>query len=241
MPKLSSQTTTIRKCQLPIELGFKSELFENRLRLNAAVFRNDVDDNQFFEFFAGPFGILRTVTTIDEMYVQGFEADFQWLATQGLTVYGGIGLLDSEIEENKSRPLSEGNDVPQAPDTTGNLGVEWVLPLGGIDLVSRLDWQYVGETWFHTLQGEQTPTIWNFLLEAPGAFAQDFSKSSRDAYDTLNLRVGLEAENWTVTAWGRNITDEEYLQEVIPTPEFGGSFNHQSGLRSYGVDFSYMF
>ncbi|QFU74381.1 TonB-dependent receptor [Halioglobus maricola] len=223
------------------EIGFKSELFENRLRLNAAIFRNEVEDNQFFEFFAGPFGLLRSVTTIDEMYVQGFEADFQWLATEGLTFYGGIGLLDSEIEENKNRPLSEGNDVPQAPDTTGNLGAEWVMPLGSIDLVTRLDWQYVGETWFHTLQGEPTPTIWNFLFAAPGAFSQDFSKSSRDAYDTLNLRVGLEAENWTVTAWGRNITDEEYLQEVIPAPEFGGSFNHQSGLRSYGVDFTYMF
>ena len=223
------------------EIGLKSDLFDNRLRLNAAEFRNDVEDNQFFEFFAGPFGILRTVTTIDEMNVQGIEADFQWLATEGLTLYGGIGLLDSEIEKNKNRPLSEGNDVPQAPETTGNLGAEWVFPLGDIDLVTRLDWQYVGETWFHTLQGEQTPTIWNFLFNAPGAFAQDFSKSSRDAYDTLNLRVGLEAENWTVTAWGRNITDEEYLQEVIPTPEFGGSFNHQSGLRSYGVDFSYRF
>jgi iron complex outermembrane receptor protein len=224
------------------EIGLKSELLDGRLRLNAAVFRNDVEDNQFFEFFAGPFGLLRTVTTIDEMYVQGFEADFQWLATEGLTFYGGIGMLDSEIEENKNRPLSEGNDVPQAPDTTGNLGAQWVLPISGnMNLVSRLDWQYVGETWFHTLQGEQTPTIWNFLLEAPGVFQQDFSKASRDAYDTLNLRIGLEAENWTVTAWGRNITDEEYLEEVIPAPEFGGSFNHQSGLRSYGLDFSYSF
>ena len=44
-----------------------------------------------------------------------------------------------------------------------------------------------------------------------------------------------------MTAWGRNITDEEYLQEVIPAPEFGGSFNHQSALRSYGVDFTYSF
>jgi iron complex outermembrane receptor protein len=221
------------------EIGLKSELFDNRLRLNAAVFRNDVEDNQFFEFFAGPFGLLRAVTTIDEMYVQGFEADFQFLVTDGLTFYGGIGLLDSEIEENKNRPLSEGNDVPQAPDTTGNLGVEWVLPLGDLNLVSRLDWQYVGETWFHTLQGEQTPTIWNAFF-GPG-FNQDFSKASRDAYDTLDLRVGLEGEHWTVTAWGRNLTDEDYLQEVIPAPEFGGSFNHQSALRSYGVDFTYSF
>lgn len=222
------------------EFGLKSTLLNDRLRLNAAIFRNDVEDNQFFEFFAGPFGLLRAVTTIDELYVQGFEADFTFLFTEGLSFYGGIGLLDSEIEKNKSRPLSEGNDVPQAPDTTGNLGVQWVMSLGGqLNLVSRLDWQYVGETWFHTLQGEQTPTIWNAFF-GPG-FNQDFSKASRDAYDTVDLRIGLEAENWTVTAWGRNLTDEDYLQEVIPAPEFGGSFNHQSAQRSYGLDFSYNF
>ncbi|TDG11383.1 TonB-dependent receptor [Seongchinamella unica] len=222
------------------EIGMKSEFMDRRLRLNAAVFRTDVEDNQFFEFFAGPFGLLRSVTTIDEMYIQGFEADFTFAATEGLTLYGGIGLMDSEIEKNDNRPLSEGNDVPQAPDTTGNLGLEWVFPVkGDINLVSRLDWQYVGEMWFHTLQGEETPTIWNVFF-GPG-FNQNFSKASRDAYDTLDLRIGLEAEHWAVTAWGRNITDEDYLQEVIPAPEFGGSFNHPSALRSYGVDFSYRF
>ena len=224
------------------EVGMKSEWLNGRLRLNAALFRTDVEDNQFFEFFAGPFGLLRAVTTIDDMYIQGFEADFTFAATEGITFYGGLGLMDSEIEENKNRPLSEGNDVPQTPDTTGNLGVQWVLPMGGnLELVSRLDWVYVGEMWFHTLQGESTPTVWNFLFEAPGFFNQDFSRSSRDAYDTLDLRVGLEAEHWSVTAWGRNITDEDYLQEVIPAPEFGGSFNHPSALRSYGVDFVYRF
>ncbi|MFV8819320.1 TonB-dependent receptor [Haliea sp. E17] len=222
------------------ELGMKSEFFGRRLRLNASVFRTDVEDNQFFEFFAGPFGLLRSVTTIDKMYVQGAEADFTFVAAEGLTLYGGIGLLDSEIEKNRNRPLSEGNDVPQAPDTTANLGAEWVLPLtGDLNLVSRLDWQYVGETWFHTLQGEQTPTIWNAFF-GPG-FNQDFSKASRDPYDTIDMRVGLEAEHWTLTAWGRNLTDEDYLQEVIPAPEFGGSFDHPSALRSYGVDFSYRF
>ena len=223
------------------ELGMKSQFFNDRLRLNAAVFHTEVEDNQFFEFFAGPFGLLRSVTTIDELEITGFEVDFSWLATDGLTLYGGIGLMDSEIKENKNRPLSEGNDVPQTPDTTGNLGVQWVFPMGSMSLVSRLDWSYVGSMWFHTLQGEQTPTIWNALFEAPGAFVQDFSNSERDSYDTLDLRIGLEAEHWAVTAWGRNLTDEEYLQEVIPAPEFGGSFNHPSAKRAYGLDFVYRF
>ncbi len=222
------------------ELGLKTEFFDSRLRVNAALFRNEVEDNQFFEFFAGPFGLLRSVTTIDELVINGFEADFNFLATENLTLYGGFGLLDSEIKKNRNRPLTEGNDVPQAPDRTANLGVQWVQPAGEMEFVARLDWQYVGEMWFHTLQGENTPTIWNFFNQSD-AFFQDFSNSRRDAYDTLNMRIGLEAEHWAVTAWGRNLTDEEYLQEVIPAPEFGGSFNHPSALRSYGLDFEYRF
>jgi iron complex outermembrane receptor protein len=38
--------------------------------------------------------------------------------------------MDSEIEKQRSSPLSEGNDVPQAPETTGNLGAELSFPLG---------------------------------------------------------------------------------------------------------------
>lgn len=227
------------------ELGLKSEWMDRRLRLNAAVFRTEVQDNQFFEFYAGPFGILRTVTTIDELYIQGFEADFTVAATPYLTLYGGIGLMDSKIERNEHRPLSEGNAVPQAPRETGNLGAELVLPLAGEwRLVSRLDWQYTGRMWFHTLQGERTPTIWNafFCAGDPNcSFDQDFSRSARDAFSLLNLRIGLAGDAWSLTAWGRNLADEEYLQEVIPAPEFGGSFVHPSARRAYGIDLRYRF
>ncbi len=44
-----------------------------------------------------------------------------------------------------------------------------------------------------------------------------------------------------MTAWGRNVTDEDYLQEVIPAPEFGGSFIHDSAGDSYGVDVTFAF
>ena len=222
------------------ELGLKSQLFDNRLSLNASVFSTDVDNNQFFEFYTGPFGLLRVVTTIEEIEIRGFEADFNYIATDSLSIFGGIGLLDSEIIENQNRPLSVGNDVPQAPSETFNLGAAFETDvLGDKTFFARADWQYVGETFFHTLQGEQTPTIFQAFF-GPGLL-QDFSNSTRDSYDTLNLRVGIRSENWAITAWGRNITDEQYLEEVIPTPEFGGSFNAEAAGDSYGVEISYSF
>jgi iron complex outermembrane receptor protein len=223
-----------------IELGVKTKLLNNRLSLNAAIFSTQVDDNQFFEFFAGPFGLLRVVTTIEEVEIQGIEADFNFAANDYVSVFGGIGFLNSEIKDNINRPLTVGNDVPQAPEKTLNLGASLEIPMrNNLNFFARADWQYVGETWFHTLQGEQTPTIWQAFF-GPGLL-QDFSNSKRDAYDTLNLRMGISAENWSVTAWGRNVTDDQYLEEIIPAPEFGGSFNHQSAGSSFGVEATFSF
>jgi iron complex outermembrane receptor protein len=132
--------------------------------------------------------------------------------------------------------------VPQAPDETYNLGAQLELPMGNdMNFYARVDLQHVGETWFHTLQGEATPNIWDGLFGTGGLITTDFSKTRRDAYDTVNLRIGFEAENWSATIWGRNITDEEYLEEVIPAVEFGGSFIHPAATATYGADFSFRF
>ena len=172
--------------------------------------------------------------------IQGFEADFLWQATDQFSLFGGFGLLDSEIEKNLNRPLSVGNPVPQSPEQTSNFGFQFDVPVNNdVGLFVRADWQHVGDMWFHTLQGEQTPTIWQAFF-FPG-ITTDFSKSKRDSYETINMRVGFEADNWSITAWGRNITDEEYLEEVIPAPEFGGSFLHQAARSSYGIDLKYRF
>ena len=222
------------------ELGSKMEFFDSRLRVNVAAFKTEVEDNQFFEFFAGPFGLMRVVTTIDELEIQGLEMDFNAVVTENLSLFGGAGFLDSEIIQNDHRPLSEGNEAPQAPDHTYNLGAQFEMAVSdGVEMTARLDWQYVGEMAFHTLQGEATPTIWQ-VFNGPG-LTQDMSKAKRDAYDTLNARISFDAENWGVTIWGRNVTDEKYLEEIIPAPEFGGSFIHPGAKDSYGIDFNYRF
>jgi iron complex outermembrane receptor protein len=230
------------------EIGAKTMWADNRLRLNGAFFSTTIDDNQFFEFFAGPFGLMRVVTTIEKVKISGFEADFNWAVSDSFRLYGGLGLLDSEIKENINRPYSVGNDVPQAPEETYNLGGQLDLPISNNwSMMARLDWAYVGEMWFHTLQDQTdgngnvitTPTIWQFFF-GPG-LESDMSRAKRDAFSTVNARLSFSNQNWIFTLWGRNLTDEDYLQEVIPAPEFGGSFIHPSSLRAYGLEATYQF
>jgi iron complex outermembrane receptor protein len=57
----------------------------------------------------------------------------------------------------------------------------------------------------------------------------------------LNLRAGISGEHWSIELWSKNLTDEDYLEEIIPAPDFGGSFIHDSAGRISGVDLTYRF
>ena len=231
------------------ELGFKSTWLDNRLRVNAAAFYTEIDDYQFFNFFAGPFGLLRVVTNIEEVEIYGAEIDFAWAFNDYFTFSGGYGVVDTEIEENSNRPYTEGNDLPYAPESNGNLSVDFRYPIfNGLEFTTRVDYQYVGTTWFHSVQSNETVNFFTDLTDLypeAGPFfgfgPSDFSRTERDDYFTINVRAGIHGENWSVVAWSQNATDEDYLEEVIPAPEFGGSFNHPNPGRISGVDFTYNF
>jgi iron complex outermembrane receptor protein len=222
------------------ELGFKSSLADGRVQLEAAVFDNTVDDMQFFEFLVGPFGLLRIVENIDEVELQGFEIGMQAKVTDNFTLGLAYAATDSEITANTVRADTVGNDAPYTPDFTANVNLELDLPLSGDrNFVAGAYWSFVGDTWFHVVQAQQRTTLFDVFF--PGLGTADYSLTKRDAYDTLNLRLGIEADNWSVTVFGNNITDEEYLEEVIPAPEFGGSFIHPGTQARYGVEASYRF
>ncbi len=87
------------------------------------------------------------------------------------------------------------------------------------------------------MQDERLPNLFTGFGFGQG----EFSKMKRDDYAIFNLRVTLAGERWGVTAWGRNVGDEEYLAEIIPAPEFGGSFIHNAPGDSYGLDVNFRF
>ena len=223
------------------ELGFKGRYLDGRLEVNGAMFETDVDDNQFFEFFAGPWGLLRVVTNIDQLDISGSELDFKYALTDNIRIDGGLGFTDGEIKKNAHRPNTVGNNAPLAPEHTYNLGLQYETSFSAnYDLVLRMDYMEVGETWFHTVQGDQQPSGWGALLAFP-VVPSDMSRPGRDPYELIDFRASLIGENLSLTLWGRNITDEQYLAEIIPAPEFGGSFIHEAPYATYGIDLKYNF
>jgi iron complex outermembrane receptor protein len=224
------------------EVGFKSNWLDNALQVEGAAYYNQVDDMQFFEFIVGPFGLLRVVENIDEVEIKGVELGVTWDAAEWLDLYAGVNFNDTEIKKNSVRPDTVGNDSPYTPDYTGNLGAYFSWPIGNsLNFFTNLDVSTVGDTWFHVVQDQTRPI--GFEAAAIGAPISpgEYSVARRDGYTLANLRIGIEGENWTAALWATNLTDEEFLEEVIPAPEFGGSFISPGTLRRIGGDFTWRF
>jgi len=230
------------------EAGIKGSALNGRVTFDVAGYYTQIDDMQFFEFFVGGFGLLRVVSNIDEVEVYGAEANLTFEIIDGWDIFGSANVTESEIKANSSRPSTVGNESPYTADYTVNLGTQFVQPItDSIDFVARADYRLTGPTWFHTVQDDTNPTLFSGLLpgsalELP-AFVGDaeYSVTERDEFGILDVRVGIETGSFRVTAFAENLTDERYLNEVIPAVEFGGSFLSPGGLRRFGVELGYNF
>ena len=113
--------------------------------------------------------------------------------------------------------------------------------------MARADYRITGPTWFHTVQDDTSPTLFSGLLPGSAlalpAFVgdADYTPTERDAFGVLDVRAGLEGDNWNVTFFADNVLNREYLNEVIPAIEFGGSFISPGGLRRMGVEVGFNF
>ena len=105
-----------------IEVGFRSELFDNRLRLNATLFNAEYDDYQIPSVFPGS-NVFLTLNSGDAR-VRGLEVDFLAAITENLQLFGNLGLQDGDYQDLTDAALAAGigPDLQRTPDVTGQLG-----------------------------------------------------------------------------------------------------------------------
>lgn len=216
------------------EAGLKWNAPGGRASFELAGYMTDVKDMQFFEFFVGPFGLLRVVSNIDKVRIKGVEAAASVTLMEGWKLFGSANVVDSKIRKNSARPYTVGNKSPYTADYTINIGSQVEVPVNdSMNVLLRADYRLTGPTWFHTVQNNTVPNIFSL----PGTF----TNSQRDSYGIVNLRGGLQADRWSIMGFANNLLGKKYLAEVIPAPEFGGDFLTPGARSRYGVEVSYKF
>ena len=226
-----------------VEVGFKSDLLDDTLRLNAAAFYYVIDDIQFSAIGGGANNTA--LVNADKGTGLGYEIDAQYLATDELTLTAGFSYNKTEIKDSTlsvfpcganatfagnctvndaltpdNRALVNGNPFPQAPETIFNFTARYTIPAGDDgEFYVFTDWAFQGKT--------------NIFLYDSVEFATD------DNFEG-GLRIGYEnfANDYSIALFGRNITDEENLRGGI-------DFNNLTAIvnepRVIGVEFKASF
>jgi iron complex outermembrane receptor protein len=199
-PFFNSQIVSIDPEELEtFEVGFKSDFWDGRARLNAAYFTNDYQNIQanfsFCPQFAEPVPCLATLNAGDAD-VDGFEIEFDAALTDNFTVEASLSSLNFDWTK-----LVEGADVdpngtvPFSPETTWSIGAQYAAETGRGSLIFRLDANYQDD-------------IFTEPNNESGSFIGD--------YTLLNGSIALRSldDEWTFKFEAKNITDEEYLYYV---------------------------
>jgi iron complex outermembrane receptor protein len=192
------------------EVGAKSLFLDRRLGANLALYHTDSHNGYFFYYDATT--STQNLGNLDATY-KGAELELTAKATDRIDLYANFGYTDGRITRMQD-PTVVGNEPPLLTKNTVNAGFQYHQPVGdGLNGVLRMDYQEIGRTWW-----------------------DPYNVTSRDPVSLVNLRTGLEADRWSVTAWSKNLTNKIYNAEFS-----AGGFLWRAPPRRYGVDFTFKF
>ena len=198
-----------------LEVGLKTQLANNRVSLNLSVFDTEAEGSYFFLFL--PNSSTQNLGSLDEVQYQGMELDLAARLTDNLELTFAYGLTDSEITKFQAAPALEGNQAPLVTEDTVNLGLQYRRQLGGsgLGLLLRGDYHRMGDTWWDPA---------NTTVRRP--------------VNLLDLRIGIEADTWSIIGWQKNANDVSWNTEWSPGPPGAvGGFLWPALPKRYGVDF----
>lgn len=196
----AGQTTVGPEEVWAYEIGFKTDWFKNRLRVNGALFYYDYTGLQ--DRVLLPTGSqLRNAA---EATIQGAEIEFSVRPVSGLTFNGSFSLLDAKYDKFPNAVSPAGPAV----DASGNrlaYSPEWKLDFGAQYVIN------VGDYGFLTLRGDLSRTNDQFFS------AVNDPRMGQEAYTLVNAlaRFDTIGGHWGFEIFGRNLGEEEYLRSVM--------------------------
>ncbi|HEU4693572.1 MAG TPA: TonB-dependent receptor, partial [Vicinamibacterales bacterium] len=196
------------------ELGFKTTLANNRVRINGALFQDDWDDFQYS--FLGANG-LTEIRNAGQARIKGFEADVVWAVTDAFTLSAAMSWLDAKTTQdycgttyetgpNAGEPVTDCSDpaapagtfvqapkgqrLPVQPEFKGNAIGRYEFPLGAQNAHIQAAWVYSGDAWSDLRTAERE------LL------------GIQPSYSIVDFAAGIDNESWGLELFVKNLFDE---------------------------------
>ena len=181
-----------------IELGLKSQLLDNRLRFNMAIFDMDYEDKQLDVDIPDTLAAIGRATVTDnvaEATFRGIEIELYAIINQNFSVDLNMGYLDASYDEFFADFTGSGTEADftyleplRAPELTWTLGLTYEWQAGAGIAYIRASAHFIGE--HHTSQ-----------LNSQTVFNNDQT--------LVDLSMNYEIDNTTFAFFAKNITEED--------------------------------
>ncbi len=209
------------------EVGFKSNLLNRRIRLNATVFKMDYKDLQVTQTNAAC--LCNITQNAASANIKGLEAEFEFAVTPELrlSLSGSyvdpkyVNFIETAINPNTGQRLvSSGNRLQRTPKEQISAGINFTT--------NFLKWDNALN--FNAAYSWQSDLFWN-----------TDNIARQEAYGLLDLRVGLAPQDakWEVALYGKNVSDKLYRVNAIAF--FGEEVSQFAAPRTVGIDLSWKF
>ena len=211
------------------ELGLKSALLDNKLRVNVAAFSTKYKNYQanFFDLVSG--AVVTRLINAGDVSTRGVELDFAARPTKALTLSGAVANIRARIDHFNC-PVGaaascqvDGMPLPYSPDWKAALQANYRinLPSGlGLDLGTDYSWQ--SKTQYDI--GQFTDTI-------------------QPAYGIWNASVALSqpVAGWRVALLAKNLADKSYASFLARGGTYVNRAVPRDDQRYFGINARYDF
>lgn len=211
------------------EIGMKTDVFDRRVRVNAAAFYYHYKDIQVQEFVQSLANLINGAGA----RVTGLDSDFEIQVSPEFSLLGGLTVIDPKFTSFDNCPFSssiggtpvqqsghscKGNLLPFASKFTGSVGGNYATHIGSGSLDLNANLYY-----------------------SSGFYAEADNVIKQKSYPLLNASVRYELSNgFSVGAFGKNLTNERIINQVA-TPVNGTHVGTWQAPRTYGVSLGYEF
>jgi iron complex outermembrane receptor protein len=210
------------------EIGLKSDLFDNRVRLNAAVYAMDRTDSQIDFSLVTVVGsstrnTLETINAPGTTTIRGLELEGQFQATDNLRLSAGYAYTDAKIPDtvNPFNNVLQKVFIAYTPKNAVTAAADWESPFMGATLRAHVDANY----------SDATQSFDQFEIKNDSSFIVNGRLAVADIQTTVG---GPELE---VALWSRNLLDEQYVYRRDPSNRSTiGDYGNFNTPRTFGIE-----